>query len=188
MRRYWILLAAPAAFGLAPLASRLGQVGAAVGLVSLGVALACAASESCCALAVACGAAAALGGAIGGTVSPACGGALLVTLAYAERWGRVRARASKIAHVTATAVAGAAAAALASTHAGATFGLQLVAVVVGAVFVALPMLIEAEDPIAHAIDGAASATSEPVQGILRLSQQINLPRTPTQMFFKGERY
>jgi hypothetical protein len=172
MRKLSVLVASALAFGLAPSASTLGLLGGSGALVVLGVLLAIGASEGVSALAVACGALATLAGSVLGTVSPSVGGAVLVGLAYAERTSRVRGPGWRLSHVVATAVAGGAAGSLAASYASATPVVRGVALVVASVLVALPMLIEADDAIAHGLDIAANDVSDPARTLLREGAEI----------------
>jgi MFS family permease len=156
MRRILLLAAAALLFGLAPLASRLDPVSGALLLVGLAVLLALAASGAASALAIAGGA---LGAFAFGILAPhtaAVAGAALVGLCFAERTSRVRSRGARRLHALAAIAAGAVAAPLAGGFSTATPALRAVAVIVAAVLVALPLLIDADDPVAHALEAAAS--------------------------------
>lgn len=175
MRKLSILFASGLAFWLGPIvlsSSRVGVVGGSAVLVALGILLAIAASGGTFALTIAAGALAALGGAIAGSVSPALGGAILVGLAYAERTSRVRGGPMKLVHVAASIAAGACSASLVSTYVAASPAVRGVALVVSSVLVALPMLLDADDALAHSLDGAASDVSEPAKSALREGAEI----------------
>ena len=167
MRNVLFFVAAAGAFGLAPFAGRLGAVGGSLLLVALAVALAMAASGSVNALAAAGGALGAFGGSVLSTMSPAVGGAVLVGLAFAERTTRVRGRTEKLVHLGGAIVGGALAGSLSAAYASSSLAVQGVAVVVGTVLVGLPLLLEADDPIAHALDDAAAILDGTVQSSLR---------------------
>lgn len=167
MNKPLLLVAAAAAFGLAPFASRLGLVPGSAWLVLLGVAFAIAASGSVNAIAVAAGALGALGGTVLGSVSVAVGGAVLVALAYAERTLRVRSTHGRLLHVGSALGSGALAGAIATSYGTASPAVRGVAVVVAAVLVALPLLVEADDPLAHALEGASKLVSDPARASLR---------------------
>jgi len=159
MRKFIFLVAAACAFGLAPFEGRLGVAAGALLLLGLSVGLAMAASGGLFALSVASGA---LGAFVGGALSPvstAVGGACLVGLAFAERTTRVRGRTARAAHVGLAVLGGALGGALAAAYASSSLAVHGVAVVVAAVLSALPLLIEADDPIAHALDSAADELS-----------------------------
>jgi hypothetical protein len=167
MKKALLLVCASAAFGLAPFASKLGLVPGSAWLVLLGVAFALAASGSFNAIAVAAGALGALGGTVLGSVSAAIGGAVLVALAYAERTIRVRSTHGRLLHVGAALGTGALAGAIATAYGSASPAVRGVAVVVAAVLVALPLLVEADDPLAHALEGASKLVSDPARASLR---------------------
>ncbi len=172
MKKLTILLASALAFGVGPFTARLGVVGSSAALVLFGVLLAVAASGGAYALAIACGAMAALAGAMLMGISPAAGGAVLVALAYAERSSRVRGAAARLGHIGASIVAGGLAGVLAQAYGAASLGVHGVAIVVGAVLVALPMLLEADDALAHSLDGAALEVAEPARTSLKQGAEI----------------
>jgi hypothetical protein len=172
MRRILLPAFAAAAFGAAPLASKLGVVPGSALLVLCGVALALAASGSLSAIAVAAGALGAFGGHVVGSVAPAAGGAVLVALAFAERSSRVRGTNARLVHVGASLVVGALAGSLASAYASASPAVRGVAVLVCAVLVALPLLVDADDPLAAALDGAARRVVDPARGSLRDAAEL----------------
>ncbi|HSQ62642.1 MAG TPA: hypothetical protein VLM85_05490 [Polyangiaceae bacterium] len=167
MRKILLPVAAAAAFGLAPYATKLGATAGSAWLVLLGVLLAIGASGSLDALAIASGALAAFGGHILGSVLPAAGGAVLVGLAYAERTSRVRGTQARLVHVGATIAVGALAGSLAAAYAAASPAVRGVAVLVSAVLVALPLLVDADDPLAHALEAASKRVSDPARASLR---------------------
>lgn len=167
MKKALLLASAAAAFGLAPYAKPLGQVPGAAWLVLLGVALGLGTSGYVSALAIAFGATAALTGTILGSVSPAVGGAVLVALAYGERTLRVRTAQGKLLHVGAAFGAGALAGTVAMAYGTAQTAVHAVAVVVAAVLVTLPQLIDADDPLAHSLEGASKLVEGSAKGSLR---------------------
>ncbi len=167
MRKILLLVAAACAFGLAPLATRFGVVPGSAWLVALAVGLALAASGAFQSLAVAGGAAGALAGTVLGSVSPAAGGAVLVALAFAERTSRVRGTQARLLHVGSTLLVGALAGSLAAAYGSASPAVRAVAVVVAAVLVALPLLVDADDPLAHALESASARVSDPARAALR---------------------
>jgi hypothetical protein len=172
MKKTLLLLASVAAFGLAPYAKAMGQVPGAAWLVLLGVGLGLGASGTTSALAIAFGATAALVGTILGSVSPAIGGAVLLALAYGERTLRVRTPHGKLLHVGAAFGAGALAGTVAFAYSTAALPVHAVAVVVAAVLAALPQLIDADDPLAHSLEGASRLVSEPAKGALRDAAEL----------------
>ncbi len=177
MKKALLLAAAAAAFGLAPYAKPMGQVPGAAWLVLLGVALGLGTSGYVSALAIAFGATAALTGTILGSVSPAVGGAVLVALAYGERTLRVRTAQGKLLHVGAAFGAGALAGTVATAYGTAASAVHVVAVVVSAVLVTLPQLIDADDPLAHSLEGASKLVEGPAKGSLRDGAELRRQAT-----------
>jgi hypothetical protein len=172
MRRILLLAAAALLFGLAPLTARLDPVPGALLLVVLAVLLALAASATTSALAIAGGA---LGAFAFGILAPhgaAVAGAALVGLCFAERTSRVRSKGARRLHLLAAIGAGAVAASLAGNFAAASPALRAVAVIVAAVLVALPLLIDADDPVAHALEAAASELSGAVAASLASGAEL----------------
>jgi MFS family permease len=172
MRKLSLLVAAACAFGVAPFAGRLGLVGGSVLLVVLGVVLAVCASSALDAIAVASGAIGALAAGVLGTVSPAVAGAALVGAAYAERTMRVRGKTARAVHAGMSIVAGALSGALATAFVSASPAVRGVAVVMAAVLAGLPLLVDADDPIAHALDGLAALASGSAQASLREGAEL----------------
>lgn len=164
MKKIAFVVAAASLFAFAPFANRLGHVGASVALVWLGVLLALVASGSIQSLAIGAGALGAFGAGVLGSASPAAAGAVLVAAAFAERTTRVRSRTAKAVHVVTALVGGALAGSL-STAYGANTPLPVfaVAVLVSAVLAALPLLVDADDPVAHALEQAASLVPDPAK-------------------------
>jgi MFS family permease len=156
MRKLAFLAAALLLAEVAPAAAKLGVVPGALALVALGVMLAIAASGVPSALAVAGGAAGAFAGGVLASASPAAAGAALVALCYGERTSRVRGRRAVALHIGAALLGGALAGIAASSFSAAPLTVRAIAVVVAAVLLALPLLIGADDPMAHALDQAAS--------------------------------
>lgn len=172
MRKISLLVAAACAFGAAPFAGRLGLVGGSLLLVVLGVALAIAASASADALAMGSGALGALASGILITVSPAAAGAALVGLAFSERSMRVRGKVSRAVHVGMSVVAGALAGVLSNAFVSASPAVRGVAIVMAAVLVGLPLLIDAEDPVAHALESSAGLVTGPAQASLKEGAEL----------------
>ncbi|WP_394843444.1 hypothetical protein LZC95_41150 [Pendulispora brunnea] len=152
MKKALFLGLAAITFASAPLAERLGHVGGSLLLVAMGVLLAWAASESANAMAAGFGAIGAFGGSVLGTVSPAIGAAVLTALVYAERTSRVRESGARVIHVGGALLGGALAGTVSAAYATAHLEVRAVAIVVAAVLVLLPLLIEADDPTAHALE------------------------------------
>ena len=172
MRRMMLPIAAALTFGAAPYLSKLGVVSGSAALVALGVLLAVAASASLSSLAIAAGALGAFGGHVLGSTVPAAGGAILVALAYAERTTRVRGTNARLAHIGASLLTGALAGSLATAYASASPAVRGVAVLVCAVLVSLPLLVEADDPLAAMLEGASRHVSDPARASLRDAAEL----------------
>ena len=172
MNRIALFVAAAAAFGLSPLASRFGPVAGSALLVVVGVLMALAASGTASAVAITAGAVGAFASGVLGSVSPAVAGAVLVALCYAERTLRVRGTTAQAAHVGMALLAGAMAGAVSSHYVAAALTVRAVVVVVAAVLVALPLLIDADQPLAHALEGLANILPEPSKTSLREGAEL----------------
>jgi hypothetical protein len=159
MTKVLFFLAAVATLAGASLATRLDTVTGSLLLVALGVAMAWAASESVSAFGATTGALGAFGGTVLASGSAAVGAAIFVALAYAERTTRVAKAPAKLIHVATALIAGGLAGSVASSYASASLAVHGVAVVVSAVLIALPLLIEADDPTAHTLDALAREIS-----------------------------
>lgn len=155
MKKLAFLVAAAVCFGLAPFTPRLGAVPGSIALVALAIVLALAASATSSALAVAGGALGAFASGMLLSTSPAAAGAALAGLCFAERSLRVRGQSARLLHLGAAVIGGALAGSLSMSFALATPPVRAVAVIVAAVLLALPLLIDADDPVAHALEGAA---------------------------------
>jgi MFS family permease len=166
MRKLAFIVAAASLFALVPIANRFGPVASSVALVWLGVLLAVCASGSAQSLAVASGALGAFGSGILSTVSPAAAGAVLVAAAFAERTTRIRSRTARAVHVLVALVGGGLAGTLSTSFNASSVPVMAVAILVAAVLSALPLLVDADDPIAHALDQAAAAVGEPARAAL----------------------
>jgi hypothetical protein len=166
MRKLAFIVAAASLFALVPIANRFGPVASSVALVWLGVLLAVCASGSAQSLAVASGAFGAFGSGILATVSPAAAGAVLVAAAFAERTTRIRSRTARAVHVLVALVGGGLAGTLSTSFNASSVPVMAVAILVAAVLSALPLLVDADDPIAHALDQAAAAVGEPARAAL----------------------
>ncbi|AUX40018.1 uncharacterized protein SOCE26_014130 [Sorangium cellulosum] len=167
LRRTAFFAAAALAAGGAPLTFRLGAVPGSLLLVAAAVALAAAASGAVASLAVAGGALGALAFGVLAGVSPAAAGAALAGLCFAERSARVRSGKARLAHAGLALAGGALAVSVTAAFAASSLVIRGVAVVVAAVLMALPLLIEADDPLAHALDGAAEEITGPARASLR---------------------
>jgi MFS family permease len=166
MRKIAFIVAAASFFAIEPIASRFGAVGSSVALVWMSVLLAIFASGSAQSLAIAAGAAGAFGSGVLAPVSPAAAGAVLVAAAFAERSTRVRSRTARAVHVLLALAAGALAGTLSTAFSGSSIPVYGVAVVVAAVLAALPLLVDADDPVAHALEIASGDVGEPSKASL----------------------
>jgi MFS family permease len=186
MKKIAFVVAAASLFAFTPFAARFGPVVSSVALVWFGVVLALfasAASGASWSLAIGTGALGAFGGGVLATVSPAAAGAVLVAAAFTERTIRVRSRTARAVHVLIALVGGALAGSLSSAYTGASLPVFGVAATVAAVLSALPLLVEADDPVAHALDQAAEVVSEPAKRSLaegaelrRNAEEVTLDR------------
>lgn len=172
MRKLAFVIAAASMFAFEPIAGRFGPVVASLALVWMGVVLAVFASGYVQSLAVTGGALGAFGAGILASVSPAAAGAILVGAAFAERTTRVRSRTARAVHVLIALVGGALGGALSTSYSTASLPVFGVAVVVAAVLAALPLLVEADDPVAHALDQAATAVAEPAKAALAQGAEL----------------
>jgi hypothetical protein len=163
MRKISLLVAAAFAFGAAPYVNALGHVGGSLALLALALLLAFSASGGLFSLAATFGAGGAFASAVLGGVSPAAGGAALVALAFAERTLRVRSATARLVHVGAALLGGALAGTLSNAYAFSSPAVRIVAVLVAGVLVALPLLVDADDPVAHTLEGTASLVPEPAK-------------------------
>lgn len=184
MKKASFVFAAVCAFAVLPFMAELGPFESSVAFVWLGVLLAVGASGSFQSLAFIGGALGAFGAGVLVSSSPALAGAVWIGAAFAERTTRVRGASARAAHVVAAVLGGALAGGLSHAYASASVPLFAVAVVVSAVLSALPLLIDADDPVAHALDQYALLVSEPAKGALvagaelrRGAQEVALDRT-----------
>ena len=167
MKKLALIAAAAAAFGLWPFAGRLGPVLGSLGLLGLGVLLSLAASATWDTLAAATGALGVLFAALTSTASPALFGAALVGFCYAERTMRVRGSNAQLVHLGSALVAGALAGTLTHAYAGASLEIRVVAAFVAAVLTALPLFVDADDPIAFALEGLAEDVGDDAAASLK---------------------
>lgn len=166
MKKIAFMVAAASLFALAPIANRFGPVASSVALVWLGVLVAICASGTANSMAVASGALGAFGAGVLAPISPAAAGAVIVAAAFAERSTRIRSRTARAVHVLVGLVGGALAGSLSTAFSSSSAAVMAVAIVVASVLAALPLLVEADDPVAHALDKAAKDVSEPARGAL----------------------
>lgn len=180
MRHRVALLAAAAALFAAPqMMARFGHVASSVTLVALSALVAVCASGSAQALAVAAGAIGALGAGLLAPVSPAVAGAILVGAAFAERTLRVRGSSARLVHVGGALVGGALAGTLSASFASASLPVFVVSIVVASVLVALPLLVAADDPLAHALaESSLLLTGAPARA---LAEGADLRRTTREV-------
>ncbi len=172
MRKLAFLVAAAVCFGLLPFTPRLGAVAGSVALVALAVTLALAASAAAASLSVASGALGAFAAGMLATTSPAAAGAALAALCFGERTLRVRGGNARLLHVGAALFGGALAGTLTTSFALASLPVHAVAITVAAAILALPLLVAADDPLAHALDGAASDLDGPAAAALREAAEL----------------
>ncbi|APR86697.1 hypothetical protein A7982_12046 [Minicystis rosea] len=172
MKKLAFLIAAGLCFGLAPFTPRLGPVAGSIALVALAIAVALAASGTRSSLAVAGGALGAFASGMLMSSSAAVAGAALAALCFAERSLRVRSQSARLLHVGAALVSGALAGSLSMSFAVATPSVRAVAVTVAAVLLALPLLVDADDPLAHALDGAAADIDGSASASLREAAEL----------------
>ena len=181
MKKIAFIVAAASLFAFAPLAGRFGAVPSSIALVWMGVLLALFASAGTgsYSLSIGAGALGALANGVLGAASPLVAGAVLVGAAFAERTTRVRTRNARAVHVLLGLVGGAMAGSLSHAYSSAALPVVAVAAVVAAVLAALPLLIEADDPVAHALDAAADSVSGDVKSTL--TQGAELRRTSSEI-------
>ena len=172
MKKLAFVVAAASLFAIAPFASRLGAVPSALALVWLGVLLAVVASGSVQSIAIGTGALGALASGTLGPTAPAIGGALLLAGAFAERTTRVRGRTARAVHVLVALVGGALAGVLSTTYLNAALPVYGIAILCAAVLASLPLLVDADDPIAHALEEAADLVDEPAKRSLRAGAEL----------------
>ena len=166
MKKVAFVVAAASLFVIAPLANRFGPVVSSVTLVWLGVLLAVCASGTTQSMAVASGAFGAFGSGILASVSPAAAGAVMIAAAFAERTTRIRSRTARAVHVLVALVGGALAGTLSTAFSTSSIPVIAVATLVAAVLSALPLLVEADDAVAHALDQAAASVTQPARSAL----------------------
>jgi MFS family permease len=172
MRKLAFIVASASLFALAPIANRFGPVASSVALVWLGVLLAVCASGTVHSIAVASGAFGAFASGVLATVSPAAAGAVLVAAAFAERTTRIRSRTARAVHVLVGLVGGALAGTLSTSFNASSGAVMAVAILVAAVLSALPLLVDADDQVAHALDQAARVVSEPARAALASGAEL----------------
>ena len=172
MKKLAFLVAAALCFGLAPFTPRLGPVAGSIALVALAVTLALAASATASALAVAGGALGAFASGMLLATSPAAAGAAVAGLCFAERSLRVRGQSARLLHLGAAVIGGALAGSLSMSFAMAALPVRAVAVVVAAVLLGLPLLVDADDPVAHTLEGAGADVGGATGAALREAAEL----------------
>jgi len=184
MRALTLLSAAALAYGMMPFTGRLGTVLGAVATIAFGVLLALAASFGPSAIAVAAGAIGAFASGVVANQIPALAGSLLLVLAFGERTLRVRDRNARIVHVLLALFAGGIAGHLAMHYAGSDLLVRIVVVVVAAVLSTAPLMIPADDPLAHALDDLADCVEKPAS--FRLAAAAELRRSVDESLLDPE--
>lgn len=172
MKKVLFLLAAAASFAVVPFADQAGAAPGALILVALGCALAMTASGMWSAISAGAGAVGAFASGVLASTSPAAAGAVLVGLCFAERTLRVRGSNSRLLHLGIAVGAGAIAGSLSTAFQSASLTHQVVAAVVAAFVAALPLLLDADDPLAHSLDQAAQNVSEPAKKSLQDAAEL----------------
>lgn len=166
MRKMAFFVAAASLFAVAPIAHRFGVVASSLLLVWLGVLAAAAATNAFTSFAVASGALGAFASGVLAAVSPATAGAVMMGFAFAERTSRVRDRTARAVHVLLALVSGAMAGSIAFSFAPSTPLVYGVAIAVAAILASLPLLVAADDAVAHALAIAARDVDGPARATL----------------------
>jgi hypothetical protein len=104
---------------------------------------------------------------------------VLAGLAFAERTSRVRGSKERLLHLAVALLGGALAGSLSSAYGAASLAVRGVAAIVAGVLVALPLFIEADDPVAHRLDALAGDTSDPARASLREGADLRRAADPT---------
>ncbi len=166
MRKMAFFVAAASLFAVAPIAHRFGVVASSLLLVWLGVLAAAAATNAFTSFAVASGALGAFASGVLATVSPATAGAVMMGFAFAERTSRVRDRTARAVHVLLALVSGAMAGSIAFSFSASSPLVYGVAIAVAAILASLPLLVAADDAVAHALEIAALDIEGPARTTL----------------------
>lgn len=161
MRKIAFIVAAASLFAFGSVADRFGFVLSSLALVWLGVLAAVTASFAFTSSTVGSGAIGAFFSGILAPTSPAVAGAVLLAFVFAERTMRVRDRTAQALHVCLALLGGALAGSLSHAYSSSTPFVFGVAILVAAVLSALPMLIDADDPVAHALLLASESLTGP---------------------------
>lgn len=151
---------------------RLAAIPSAGLLVASAVLLACAASGAFNWATVSMGAIGAFAGAALRTTSFAASGAVILVCVFAERTLRVRGGVGRAVHVGMALLGGGAAMFLAGSFGARDASLFGVAIAVGTALSALPLLIDADDPVAAELDRISKIVPESVARELRSAAQM----------------
>lgn len=183
MKRLLYVLAVAVAFFALPMANRQGPFVSVAALVLVGVGLALLASAHANAVSVGTGSFAALGAGVLGSTSPAAAGAVFLMLVFAERTMRVRGNIPRAVHVLLSLVAGGMSGAITAMYVNAQPLVYGVACATAAVVSGLPLLIDADHPVAHTLDLVASDLPVDVRTSLRegatlLRESQDIPLDP----------
>jgi hypothetical protein len=168
-------------FGVGPLLEGLPFAVSSVALVALGVALACAASERVHYLAIATGSMGAFGCVTLAGSAPALAGAWLIGLAFAERSSRIRVSGARLAHVGLGLLGGALAFLLAEHFRAASPAISLVSIIVAVALASLPLLLVADDPIAHSLELAAARLPGATKSLLHEAAELRRHTLETEL-------
>jgi hypothetical protein len=177
MARLALFLAAAVAALLALLVAPTSLPGLFAPLVA-SVALALAASAHLDALPLAAGALGSLTSvallrlAPTGDTSVAAAGATLLAAAFLERTARVEGAPRRLAHLALAATSGALAALIFARHGAAAPLPRTAALVMGGALLTAPLLIPAEDPVAHLLSLAAGRLKGPTSPLLRGAAEL----------------
>jgi hypothetical protein len=167
-----LMIMAAVTVALAPLSLRFGPLASAGMLVLLAMAMAIAASGWITSPSLAAGAVGAFAWTATVGLSGAVAGALLFGFVYLERTMRIRDRTARAVHLMMALGAGAIAGALPPSLQVDSIAVSLVAAAVCGVLAAAPLLIEADDPVAHALDGLARDIPDPAGQPLRAAAEL----------------
>ena len=152
--------------------------------LGFGVATAIAASGYRGSLPVAGGAlaalfAGALGGGALGVAHASLAAAIFFALVYAERTLRIRSHTGKAVHLALALGGGALAGTIAESYTSAAFAVHAIASLVAVAVVGLPLLVDADDHVAHNLATLAEGVQEPARaGLLKAA---NLRRAATDV-------
>ena len=172
MRPVLLLATAAALFAAFPQALRGGAIVAALLPVVLSVAFAMVVAGRPTGLCVLLGALAALAGSLAWPFAPGLGGAILLSLGYAERTTRIRTIRARTLHVILATASGATAGALSASYASSPLPVFSVATILCAVVALAPLLVVADDPRVAFLESAASRLGCPLAPALREATEL----------------